>query len=131
MVREAVPPMESRGQLRAKKVQKAVTDDALLSACIADQLMGLSDVPGEGKGVVCSKVRERGALSCEPNLSYDTSYLRWATTEEGTISQRRRTRPHSIQLVSSRASNRVAVQRARIFQTPRYARYLVFFERAK
>ena len=36
MVREAVPPMESRGRLRAKKVQKAVTDDALLSACIAD-----------------------------------------------------------------------------------------------
>ena len=55
--------MESHAELRAKKAQKTVTDDALLAAGIADQLwavMVLTDVPGEGKGVVCTKVFARG-----------------------------------------------------------------------
>ena len=68
--------MESHAELRAKKAQTSVTDDALLAAGIADQLwavMVLTDVPGDGKVVVCTSLRE-GALSsahvkrCEANL---------------------------------------------------------------
>ena len=48
--------------------QKAITDDALLSDCITDQLWAgvlVADEPGVGKGVVCTKVFERGALLCD------------------------------------------------------------------
>ena len=65
IVRETLMPMESRSQLRAKKAQQAVTDDALPSARIDDQLcagMLLTDVPDVGKGVVCTKVFEKAGF---------------------------------------------------------------------
>ena len=54
VVREAPPPMESCGPLRARKKLKAIADDAILSDHITDQIwpgMLVVDVPGIGKGV--------------------------------------------------------------------------------
>ena len=70
VVCEAPPPMESRGQLRARKKQKAIADDAILSDNITDQLwpgMLVADIPDVGKGVVCTKVLQRGNLLCDYN----------------------------------------------------------------
>ena len=70
VVREAPPPMESRGPLRARKKLKAIADDAIISDHITGQLwpgMLVVDVPGLGKGVVCTKVFQRGDLLCDYN----------------------------------------------------------------
>ena len=62
--------MESRGQLRARKKQKAIADDAILSDHITDQLwpgMLLTNVPGLGKGLFVQNYSRGGDLLCDYN----------------------------------------------------------------